>query len=160
MIRSIHGWFQALSQREKILVRILAVLLAATVAFYGIIRPFYNAMQSAEIFYETAVERQVRIEAKVAALTRPMDAAIKPIAGPIDVFVSQSAGETGFAVGKLDPQPEGRIEMVIESATPTALFGWLSQLEARGIVVEALTVRPAVNETVTANLTLRSIAAK
>lgn len=156
MIENARNWFAGLSQREKILVGIAGLLVAGLIGFYGIARPMSGAIAAAEQRYVSAVERQARIEAKVAALLLPVDAEIVIFTGAIDAFVSQSAGETGIAVTSVDPQPDGRVNMVVESAKPTALFGWLARIERQGIAVESLSVDPAGNGTVSATLTLRS----
>ena len=116
----------------------------------------FGAMASAEERYVDAVERQARIEAKVAALQQPVDGRVAKFSGAIDAFVSQSAGETGIAVASVTPQSDNRVNMVVESAKPTALFGWLARIEREGIAVESLSVNPAGNGAVSATLTLRS----
>lgn len=157
MISSINDWFQALSQREKILIGVMGILVALVVGYYAIIAPFMGAYEAAEQRYQEAVEGQARIESKVDALTAPADKTATPVAGPLDVFISQNAGEAGFAVGRLEPQTNGAVKLVIDSAKPTALFGWLATLESRGISVEELAVNPGANETVTATMILRSV---
>lgn len=157
MIDSIKNWFQALSQREKILIGVMGFLVALVVGYYAIIAPFIGAFETAEQRYLQAVDGQARIEAKVDALTAPIGKTVKPMAGPLDVFISQNAGEAGFAVGRLEPQTNGSVKLAIDSAKPTALFGWLATLESRGISVEELAVNPGANETVTATMILRSV---
>jgi len=156
MISNARNWFAGLSQREKILVGIAGLLLAGLVGYYGIARPMFGAMASAEERYVDAVERQARIDAKVSALQQPEDGQVAKFSGVIEAFVSQSAGETGIAVASVTPQPDNRVNMVVESAKPTALFGWLARIEREGIAVEALNVNPAGNGTISATLTLRS----
>ena len=156
MIDNARNWFVGLSQREKILVGIAGLLLAGLVGYYGIIRPMFGAMTAAEERYVSAVERQARIETKVAALLQPVEGTVVKFSGAIDSFVSQSAGETGIAVGSVVLQSGGRVNMVVESAKPTALFGWLARVEGEGIAVEALSVNPAGEGAVSATLTLRS----
>lgn len=156
MIDNVRAWFTGLSQREKILVGIAGLLLAGLVGYYGIARPMFGAMASAEERYVDVVERQARIEAKVAALQQPVDGRVAKFSGAIDAFVSQSAGETGIAVASVTPQSDNRVNMVVESAKPTALFGWLARIEREGIAVESLSVNPAGNGAVSATLTLRS----
>ncbi|MGB5723546.1 MAG: type II secretion system protein GspM [Parasphingorhabdus sp.] len=156
MIENARNWFVGLSQREKILVGVAGLLLAGLVGYYGIARPMFDAMTAAEERYLDAVERHARIDAKVAALQLPADGAASKFGRGIDVFVSQSAGETGIAVGSINPQSDNRVNMVVESAKPTALFGWLARIEREGIAVESLSVNPAGNGTVSATLTLRS----
>ncbi|WP_430417555.1 type II secretion system protein GspM [Parasphingorhabdus sp.] len=156
MIESLTTWFLALSRREKILIGILAILLGGTVAVYGIYRPMAGAIDRAEERYTQSVERQARIESKVAALKKPDADAPRSRNGAIDLFVSQTAGETGIAVGKIELQGDDRVNLVVDSAKPTALFGWLARIEADGVGIETLTVSPAGNGTVSANLTLRA----
>lgn len=156
MIDNVRGWFAGLSQREKILVGIAGLLLAGLVGYYGIARPMSGAMTAAEERYINAIERQARIEAKVAALRQPVVGQAIRINVAIDAFVSQSAGETGIAVASVTPQSDSRVNMVVESAKPTALFGWLARVEREGIAVESLSINPAGNGTISATLTLRS----
>jgi len=156
MIDNARNWFTGLSQREKIMVGIAGLLLAGLVGYYGIARPMFGAMTSAEERYVDAVERQVRIDAKVAALQQPVDGQVAKFSGAIDAFVGQSAGETGIAVASVTPQSDSRVNMVVESAKPTALFGWLARIEREGIAVESLSINPAGNGAISANLTLRS----
>lgn len=157
MIAALKDWFLALSQREKIMIGVLGALCAMILGYYAIIAPFTSAYENAQSRYVEATERQARIAAKVAALTAPADGTVKLVAGPLDVFISQNAGEAGFAVGRLDPQSDGTVLLAIDAAKPTALFGWLSELENRGISVEELTVNPGANDTVTATIKLRSV---
>ena len=156
MIENARIWFVGLTRREKILVGIAGLLVGALVGYYGIARPMAGAMTAAQERYVDAIERQARIEAKVAALRQPVDGTASRFSGAIDIFVSQSAGETGIAVGSINPQSDNRVNMVVESAKPTALFGWLARIERQGIAVESLSVSPAGNGTISATLTLRS----
>ncbi|MEO9470192.1 type II secretion system protein M [Parasphingorhabdus sp.] len=156
MMTALREWFGALSQREKIMVSVLGVLVALTIAWYGIYQPLSSASTDAALRYQQAVERQARIESKVAALQLPAAAQSDVPAGPIDAFVSRRAGEAGFAVGRIDPQSGGSVDIVIDSAKPVALFGWLSELEGQGLAVQKLSVNPSGGGTVTANISLQS----
>lgn len=155
MIGLFKNWFQALSRRERILIAILAFLLAATIIFYGIVRPLSVALDDAEQAYITAIDRQGRIETKAAMLKAPLKQNINPVTGDLGVFISQYAGEEGFAVGRLDPQTDDSVIIAIDAAKPAALFGWLSKLEARGITIRELSVNAGGNETVSAIITLK-----
>ena len=156
MIDNARNWFAGLSRREQILVGVAGLLLAGLIGYYGVAQPLAGSLATAELRYHDAVERQARIEAKVAALQQPANGSDTNLSGAIDVFVSQSAGETGIAVGSIDPQTDGRLNMVVESARPTALFGWLARIENQGVAVESLSVNPAGSGTVSATMTLRS----
>lgn len=154
---SIRNWFQALSRREKTLVGILAILLALTFVFYALVKPFVSALDQAEKRYEQSVSRQISIEQKVALLNAPAKERKFYAASAPDVLVSQSAGEAGFAVSRIDPQTNGRVNIVISSAKSTALFGWLAKLETRGMVAETLSVQSNESGTIAATITLKAV---
>lgn len=156
MMENVRNWFVGLSQREKILVGVAGLLLVGLGGYYGVIKPMSGAMETAEKRYVDAVERQARIDSKLAALKQPIGEETAKYSGAIDAFVSQSAGETGIAVGSVTSQSESRVNMVVESAKPTALFGWLARIEREGVSVEALSTNPSGNGTISATLTLRS----
>lgn len=158
MMTALRDWFGALSQREKIMVSFLGVLVALTIAWYGIYQPLSSASEDAALHYQQSVERQARIESKVASLQLPASVQSDIPAGPIDAFVSRRAGEAGFAVGRIDPQSNGSVDIVIDSAKPVALFGWLSELEGQGLAVQKLSVNPSGGGTVTASISLQSFA--
>jgi len=157
MIAAFKDWFIGLSQREKILIAVMGVLTALVLGYYVIVAPFIGAYEDAQSRYAEAIDRQAQVEAKVAALAAPVNADVQPVAGPLDVFISQNAGEAGFAVARLDPQGNGTVTLDISSARPTALFGWLATLENRGVAIEELSVNPGANDTVTAMILLRSV---
>ena len=56
----------------------------------------------------------------------------------------------------MTPQSDSRVDMVVESARPTALFGWLARIESEGIAVESLNINPMDNGTISATMTLRA----
>ena len=156
MIEQIGQWFRALSQREKVLITIAAVLVVGVGGYYGVVRPLVGAMSGAEERYSEAVARQARIESKVAALSGSDGDTKNGFAGSLDEFVSQSAGETGIAIGIVDAQSNGTVNVTVESAKPTALFGWLARIEEKGVAVENLSAKPNANQTISATMTLRS----
>ncbi len=157
MIFSIRNWFHALSRREKTLVGILAILLALTLIFYVVVMPFISALDQAEKRYEQSVSRQISVEQKVALLNAPTEDRKFYDAGAPDVLVSQSAGEAGFSVSRVDPQTDGRVNIIISSAKSTALFGWLAKLETRGLIAETLSVQPNESGTIAATITLKTV---
>ncbi|MDX3908865.1 MAG: type II secretion system protein M [Sphingobium sp.] len=136
-------WWIGLSTRERVLVAIMGVLLAIVIVWLGIARPVEGALETARTRQAEALDRNVAIRAKVKVLQAMPAQASRPTAGPLDQSVGQSAGEEGFTLERTQAQGEGRVEIAIASARPTALFGWLAKLEAQGVIVDTLTVQPA-----------------
>lgn len=154
MIGAFRDWFAGLSLREKILVSILGALVAIVILWLGIYAPLDRAIANAEAEHDAAVERRGRISAMVEALEAGAGAEIVAIDAPLDLYVSQSAGEVGFTLARNELQGPGRAALSISSARPPALMGWLADLEARGIRVESLTTQPAGPDIVSAEIVL------
>lgn len=159
MMEAIRSWFEALSSREKTLITILLALLAGFIAFYGIFKPFAAAMEDAEMRYQQAIERQVRIESKTeifGANEQGHEAEEAPLdPNAVTEIVSQSAGEVGFATSAINTQGDGSVTMSIDSAKPTALFRWIALLEKRGVMLTEISAFAGANETISATLKLQ-----
>ena len=145
----------ALSQRERVLLGVMGVLIAIVVLWLGIARPVESGLQSARDRQAAALDRNVAMRAKVKAVQTSSPAA--NVAGALDQTIGQSAGEAGFTLERVQAQGDSRVEIAIASARPTVLFGWLARLETQGIVVESLTVQPAATA---GTLTVRAVIKK
>ena len=143
MIGRMKERWAAFSTREKWLVGIMLALFAAMFLWLGVIRPVQGGLQRAMDNHAAAVERFAGIRARVEAIQRHSGRPAPDLAAPLDVVVSQSAGEAGFTLDRNDPQGDGRLSIVLGQVRPAAFFGWLAQLEGLGIEVETLSARPA-----------------
>lgn len=154
MIASLKNWFDALSRREQILVAVAGGLAAILLAVWIAIA-LSNAVDAKQDEYTEALDRRARIEARALALTNAAKA--PPIAvrtqGPLDLAVSQSATERGFTLDKSEASGSDRVAVVIGQARPTALFGWIAELEAQSVVADEITIRPGTNGTVSVTVT-------
>jgi len=115
-------------------------------------------MDNAQLRYQEAIERQVRIETKVAFFEATEIASKderQSVSSSIPAIVRQSAGEAGFATSAINSQSDGSVTMTIDSAKPIALFRWIAMLEQRGITASEISANPESNETVSATLILR-----
>ncbi|QUT07724.1 type II secretion system protein M [Sphingobium phenoxybenzoativorans] len=143
MIANLAAWYKELSKREQVLVGIMAVLLAIVILWLGIARPVESGLKSAIERHGVALDRNAAVRVKVASLKAlPRGAAARP-ATPIAQLVSQSAGEGGFTLERTQEQGPGRVDIAIASIRPKALFTWLANLEAQGVVVETFSAQPS-----------------
>jgi general secretion pathway protein M len=67
----------------------------------------------------------------------------------------QSAGEQGFTNLQAVASGPGRVAITVPQARPAPFFGWIGQLEARGLTVESLSARPNPDQTIAVQATLR-----
>ena len=142
MIERMRDRWAAFSLREKWLVGIMSALFAVVFLWVGVIRPVAGGLEGARDDHAAAVERHSAIRSRVELLQRASGERVPELGAPLDVVVSQSAGEAGFTLDRNDPQGNGRVGIAISQARPAAFFGWLAQLEAMGIDIETLDARP------------------
>src|SRR3546814_6511701 len=97
MSERILNWWAGLSQRERWLVGV-AALLTLGALFWALGRPTYAAFASLEADHRTAIEREGRVAAKAQLLARrpAKTVAAATDAAPIDQFLAQSAGANGL----------------------------------------------------------------
>lgn len=146
----------AFSTREKWLVGMMLLLIALVFLWLAVLRPVEGGLASAKAEHAAAIERYAAIRARVEAIKGLSGKRPAGLGAPLDVVIGQSAAETGFTLDRNDPQGEGRVDIAVGSARPTAFFGWLASLEAQGIHVESLSVRPAGANIISATGVLRA----
>lgn len=153
MIAGLRRWLAALSLREQWGIALAASMFAATLFWFGVIRPLGAAEAAARARHAEAGRRLARIEAEVAAL-RPLLGAPVPT-GPIEAAVRDRAAQAGFAPSTVSPQPGGALLIGIPAARPLALFGWVAAMERDGYLVEALATTDNGDQTISAQITFR-----
>ena len=151
----IRAWWRALTLREKRLVAVMMVLVAVVFLWLGIIRPVQDGLARANADHLIAVDRAARIAAAVDALKASPARVTPKLDAALDQVVSQSATEGGFTIESSNLVGPDRVTIAIASARASALFGWLAGLEARGVVVETITIQPGANNTVSVRALLK-----
>ncbi len=150
------SWWAGRTTREQRLLLAMAAILGATLIWYGIIRPLDDALADARARHTRAItaEAEARgIADAIADLRRTRPAGLDL---PVRVFVPGNATAAGFTVTRADPfEPDG-VSIVMASVRPATFFTWLSGLQARGLVVEALSASPNPDRTLSVQFTVRS----
>jgi len=153
------GWWAARSLREKRLLLFMAALLALVLIWLLIIRPLMDARANAEARLTAAVTELGRARADAAALKQNTAAAApsgNPVPLPLDDFLRQAGAEQGLTNLAVVADGPDRATMRIAQVRPPALFGWIGQLEARGVAVEALSARANADQTIAVEAVLRA----
>ena len=156
MIASLRLWFAALSLREKRLVLGAAALAVVTLFWFGIIRPIGDGLSSAKERHSGAVQRLAEIEAQMQSLAALQAHRPPPLAVPIDIAVRDRAAQAGLGLASVTPQGNNIVQIVIASARPAALFGWIADIEGAGIIVDTITTTDNGDQTVSATMTLKA----
>lgn len=156
MRESVQNWWAGLTQRERRLVGIAAVL-ALAVLLWALARPAYAAFVDLETAHRAAVEREGRVAAKVRLLSRrPAPSVAAAVdAASIDQYLAQSAGEIGLTLDRNEARGARQATIAIATAKAPVLIDWLAALEAQGFVIDQLSITPAADGTVGMTADLR-----
>ena len=144
------AWWEARSARERWLVGVMLALLAIVIAWLIVVRPLADALDAAKLRHGAAVVALAEARARARPAAGP--AAI----GPADQLVAETASAAGFTGARIARLGPGRASVAVDAARPQALFGWVAQMERRGLVVERLSARANADRTLSAEITLRA----
>lgn len=146
-------WFAGRSLREKRLILVMLALAVVTLVWAAAL-PLRNAVSSARTRHVDAVVRLGRTLTAVDELRRAQRAGIVPLAGDLGDTVRARADAAGFALASLDRDGE-RVRIGIATARPGPLLRWIGEIEAAGVLVEAVSITPNADQTVAVQMTLR-----
>ena len=152
MIERLIGWHSGRSPREQRLLGIMMALLVIVIGWLGVLRPLDTGLAQARADQELAIIRLERVRSDVLALKTGGTAATDSA----QALVSRLADQAGFSPTRLDPGAEGRVLTGLASAKPVALTRWLEALDAQGVFVEQISIRPNSDATLAVDATFRA----
>lgn len=156
MIARLRTWYDALSLREKRLILVAAALAVVTILWLGIIRPVGDGLATSRERHANAVVRLAETEARVRAVQRAQRNRPPPLEAPLEAIIRDRASTAGFVLANVTPQAANQVQIAITSARPAALFAWIADLEAAGILVDQLSTTDNGDQTVSAQLSLKA----
>lgn len=154
MSERLKAWWAMRTMREQRMLLAMIALLVVTF-FWLLILSVGNAVSAARERHSLAVIDHARVSGKVDALRAFRKGAPQRLEGPIDIIVGQSASDVGFVLTRAEAEGRDRVNIAIGSARPTAFFGWLNDLERRGIFPERLVARANSDRTLSIEATFR-----
>jgi general secretion pathway protein M len=148
-------WWRGRTLREQRLLLAMTALLAVVLLWLLIVRPVGDALSRAHERHAAAALALAEARAK-AALIRQLEQSAPASAGePIDATISRSATEAGFQITRLEREGPDVATLVLASVRPQAYFGWVAQMESRGLIVERLNASTNSDRTLTVQVTFR-----
>lgn len=143
-IPRILAWWHGREPRERLMLAVMAILVAAFVAWYGLLWPLRAWRESAGERYDRAAIALRATEAEVAALAGTAVSAPPSTGEALQHRLLESAREAGLAPGRQRSAADGTFMLEFEAVAPPALFGWLGQLaEGDGLAPASLRVERA-----------------
>ena len=153
MMARIRDWWAQRTEREQVMLGIMAAFLALFAAWFAVVAPLRSALDSAKFRHETAVIDIATVKTKAAAYQALMRDAPASPAAPLASLVSQSATEAGFGQVRLDSVSTNEVKVAISSARSPALLAWIAALDRQGIFVRQLSIRANGDATVSVDVT-------
>ena len=151
-----YSWWSLRTTREQRMLLVMFAALAAALIWFGVVRPLGDALAEARARHARAITAEAEARGRADAIAALARARPPRLDIPVRVFVPETAAASGFTVQSADAfEPDG-VSIVIGSARPAAFFTWLSGLQSRGLVVEALSATPNPDRTLSVRFTARS----
>lgn len=125
----LRAWWLAREPRERAMLAVMAVLLAAFAWWYGLLLPLRALRDDAAAHHDRAVIALHAVEAELAALP-PAAAGPTPATGPeaLQHRVLASLREAGLAPSRQRTAADGAFILEFERVESPTLFAWLGRL--------------------------------
>lgn len=151
---ALRTWFAGRTVRERRLILVMLGLAAVTLVWGAIILPVRDGLSSSRARYTDAVVRLGEAQAAVVRMKAIQRRGATPLAGALADVVRASADGAGLVLASVDAEASDRVRAGVASARAGALTAWIAQLEASGVLVDALTVAANGDGSVNAQMTL------
>ena len=122
-LAALRTWWQARDLRERRMLGLMCVLVAAFVAWYGIHIPLRHLGEHARGARDQAAARLAQVQTMASAIDQ---AGTAPGATPEQILAAASAA--GIAVSQQRIEPGVGLVLDIEAVAPAVLFAWLDAL--------------------------------
>ena len=149
-------WWGGRSQREQVMLAVMAGCLALCLLWFGITRPLLAGAAQAKVRYEQAVIDAATVQIKVKALKAALAVPPVPLDGPLQAVVTQSATDAGFTLSRADPAGTDAVSVTLVSAKSPAFFAWMKRLNDQGIFAEQVSIRTNSDATIAADAVLKA----
>jgi general secretion pathway protein M len=136
-------WWNGRSRRERVMLGVMAVLVAGFLGWILLYRPLVGASRSLADALEVAAQRRASIAVKVELLKAAAAHPPKRREGAIGAIIGESAKQAGLTLDQIDVRGNDRASIAIAATRAPALLAWLSALEVDGISIETVTMAPA-----------------
>lgn len=143
-------WWALRTPRERMLVGTMLALLGLVLAWLAIVRPLSDALDAAKARQQAAALALGEAKARRASALPPAPS------GPVDSLAATSLAEAGFPGARVTSHGPGRATVTLGAARPQALFGWVAQMERRGLIVDRLRAQANPDRTLSAEIVLQA----
>lgn len=151
MIGELRMWFAERSQRERLMLALLAVIALPVLVWLLVVRPIGAAYDRALTEHLEAVDRHGRVLA-LTSNASPQGRR-QAASGDLQLLVTQSAAGAALNLQRAEPSGPDAIDVSVAGGRAPGYAQWLQSLEAQGLRIGQLSMAPAPDGSVT--LTVR-----
>jgi general secretion pathway protein M len=156
MNESLRSWWKTRNQREQRLLLVMSGLLALVLVWLVVIRPLNDGLSDARERHNAAVLALADLRAQAAAIKQAQQGTTANLTVPIETMVGGAASDAGFTVTRIEPQGGNQVNLVIDAVKPQAFFGWVGQMESRGLIVDRLVATPNADQSLSVQVSFRA----
>lgn len=128
LLARLHQAWDSRTRRERQMLSLMALLVAAMVAWQGIVRPLMDWREQSADDRSRAEARLVEVRTALILLPPPTSKARTTDARGLEPVLLQTAGAAGLQL-TLGMDPSGRLGFRAANAPGAVIFGWLAALE-------------------------------
>ncbi len=156
MNETFRSWWKTRTVREQQMLLVMFALIALVLAWLVIIRPLGDALSDARERHNAAVLALADLRAQTAAIKQAQQGTPASLNEPIEALVGRSASDAGFTVTRIEPQGGNTVNLVMDTVRAQAFFGWVGQMESRGLIVDRLVATPNADQTLSVQVAFRA----
>ncbi len=157
MSDTLRIWWRGRTVREQRLLLVMAAVIALVLAWLLVIQPLGDSLSAARERHAAVVLRLAEARGQAAAIRTLQAAPAIVLPGPLAAVLGNAATEAGFSAARVEPQGAGAALIVIDSARPQAVFGWVRQMEQRhGLIVDRLSATTNSDQTLAVQVVFRA----
>ena len=150
------SWWRTRTLREQRLLLVMFALAALVLAWLAVIRPLSDALSDARTRHNDAVLALAEVKAAADQIRDAQQTAPSNFSAPVDMILSQSASDAGFTVTRVDREGPSQATVIIGAVRAPAFFGWVAQMQSRGLIVDHLGATTNADQTLSVQATFRT----
>lgn len=144
-LQAAQGWYEAREPRERLVLKLLAAVVAALLVFSLWWMPMWGWRAQAMQAFDKQAQLLAWIEANESALSQRMSSNARPsFSGDWTTAISRSVSDAGLSLKSMTPEGSDALRIQLEGQPFAETLGWLQGVQVQmGATVANLEITPA-----------------